>query len=217
MRYERSAAVAKGTDIPGYSQGHYMQYIADNVDHNVATIDGTGTFHGMGIIAAITPGIHADMPVPKVHVTAEDIAKIGRINIQYFQIPHAVELIIYRPLVRIAEDDPTSLLDVMWKTSLLLHSPRPTWSGMMQLLHHGEHPGKASVMSLPMIDLDPSDASCIYSTIKFVSSQARMYDVTPVLTFDQPLYWKALTIIRSQPNANDLKPIVLRLGVFTCR
>ncbi len=75
----------------------------------------------------------------------------------------------------------------------------PTWSGMMQLLHHGQHPGTASVMFLPMIDPAPSDASCIYSTMKFVSTQCLMYDVTPVLTFDQPLYWKALTIIRSQP------------------
>ena len=51
-----------------------------------------------------------------------------------------------------------------------------------------------------MIDLDPSDPSCIYTTMKFVSSQARRYDATPILTlhFDQPLYWKALTIIQSQ-------------------
>ena len=63
-----------------------------------------------------------------------------------------------------------------------------------------------------MIDLDPNDPSCIYSTLKFVSSQAGKYNVTPVLTFDQPLYWKALTIIRSQPPGNALKDVVLRLG-----
>ena len=38
-----------------------------------------------------------------------------------------------------------------------------------------------------MIDLDPSDPSCIYTTMKFVSSQARQYDATPILTFYQPL------------------------------
>lgn len=47
MKYERGAVVTQGIEIPGYFQDHYMQYIADNVDHNVATIDGTGTFHGM--------------------------------------------------------------------------------------------------------------------------------------------------------------------------
>ena len=34
-----------------------MQYVADNVDHNIRTLDGSGTFHGMGIITAITPKI----------------------------------------------------------------------------------------------------------------------------------------------------------------
>ena len=32
----------------------FTQYIADNVDHNVITLDGSGTFHGMGITSAST-------------------------------------------------------------------------------------------------------------------------------------------------------------------
>ena len=44
MRYKRSAVVVQGTESPDHSQEHYnMQYIADNVNHNVATIDDTGT------------------------------------------------------------------------------------------------------------------------------------------------------------------------------
>ena len=108
-------------------------------------------------------------------------------------------------------------LDVLWKVLLLLQSPRPAWSGMMQMLHDGPHPGKSSIEFLPVIDLDPCDPTCIYSTLKFVVSQARLYDVTPVLTFDQPLYWKALsplTVIRSQPNDTELNQIVLRLWGF---
>ena len=31
------------------------QFVADNVDHIIATIDGKGTFHGMGIIVISTP------------------------------------------------------------------------------------------------------------------------------------------------------------------
>ena len=38
--------------------------------------------------------------------------------------------------------------------------------------------------------------------------------MTTVLTFDQPLYWKTLKIIRSQPNDTELNQIVLRLGGF---
>ena len=31
-------------------------FAGDNVDHNIITLDGKGTFHGMGMIAALTPG-----------------------------------------------------------------------------------------------------------------------------------------------------------------
>ena len=50
--------------------------------------------------------------------------------------------------------------------------------------------------------------------MKFVLSQARWYDATPILTFDQPLYWKALTITQSQRDGSDLNIMVLRLGGF---
>ena len=36
---------------------HFLQYVADNVDHNANTLDGYNIFHGMGIIAAITPAL----------------------------------------------------------------------------------------------------------------------------------------------------------------
>ena len=84
----------------------------------------------------------------------------------------------------------------------------------MQMLHDGPQPGKSSVEFLPMIDLDSCDPTCIYSTLIFVVSQARLHDVTTVLTFDQPLCWKALKIIRSQPNDTELNQIVLHLGGF---
>ena len=37
-----------------YFPGSFTEWIADNVDHNIATLDGHGSFHGMGIIAVST-------------------------------------------------------------------------------------------------------------------------------------------------------------------
>ena len=65
-----------------------------------------------------------------------------------------------------------------------------------------------------MINLDQCDPLCIYSTLRFVVSQARFYNVTPVLPFDQPFYRKSLTIIQSHPNGTELYQIVLCLGGF---
>ena len=38
-------------DLP---EDAFVQYFVDNVDHNACTIDGKGTFHGMGIISMVT-------------------------------------------------------------------------------------------------------------------------------------------------------------------
>ena len=54
-KYERTAAVAQGNDVLGLETGDFVQFSADNVDHNIRTLDGLNTFHGMGIIAMITP------------------------------------------------------------------------------------------------------------------------------------------------------------------
>ena len=40
----------------------------------------------------------------------------------------------------------------------------------------------------------------------------RASDTSPVLTFDQPLYWKGTEIQQSQDDASPLKEILLRLG-----
>ena len=82
----------------------------------------------------------------------------------------------------------------------------------MQSFHQGAHPGRSSVVFLPMIDLDPGNMSCIFSTLHYICAQAKSFSVTPVITFDQPLFWKALLIIESEQSWSALKKIVLRLG-----
>ena len=85
---------------------------------------------------------------------------------------------------------------------------------MMQLVQQVVHPRKSTVMFLPMIDMNPSDASRIYSTLVFVSEHAHRYNIQPVITFDQPLWWKAFMITVSEPLTCDLRNIVLCLGGF---
>lgn len=87
----------------------------------------------------------------------------------------------------------------------------------MQLISDGDHPGKSSVMFLPMIDMNPSDMTCINSTLHFVSDYAdyaKRHDVVPVVTFDQPLWWKAMTITEGAPLDSHLHSIIPRLGGF---
>ena len=55
--FEKNAAVTNNTDgmFEGLIGESFIQHVADNADHNTCTIDGKNTFHGMGIIVAITP------------------------------------------------------------------------------------------------------------------------------------------------------------------
>ena len=201
QRFGQNATVDQGSDIPNHTS-EFLQYVADNVDHNIRTLDGNDTFHGMGIIASVTPGTKHSQLVPRKKV----------IQIQGL-VGQAVE-IKYNSIVIKTAQDPTANLDILWKTSLLFGISQPAWSGLMQLSHRGNHPGQSSVTFLPMIDMSSSDPMCIFSTLKFVSEHAQQHNVTPIITFDQPLWWKALMIIMSEPPGSDLRKIVLRLGGF---
>ena len=69
----------------------------------------------------------------------------------------------------------------------------------MTAITSGDYPGQSAVSLLPIMDLNPSDMTCIYSTLMFVESQAEVLGInTPVITFDQPLWIKASEIIKAK-------------------
>ena len=129
QKYERSAAATQGTDIPSHIPGRFKQYASDNVDHNTRTLDGTGTFHGMGIIALITPATKTTKPVPIKAVSAKEIASAGRIDTCHYQGPgENIPKLIYKELRDVRVQDSSENLDLLWKLSQsLLRSPRPAW------------------------------------------------------------------------------------------
>jgi len=209
------------TSISSYFPGKFLQFVADNVDHNTRTLDGHGSFHGMGIIACTTPGSNVSLPIPRARITVSELSEIGKITLRYFtehdnsteEKELFVDLDENSQLVR--ADTENDLFDLFSKLIWPLKEQRPSWSGFMQLYNKEEHdPGKASITFLPMIDMSPSDLTCINSTLHFVCQQSNKYGVTPVLTFDQPLYQKATQIVAMAEVSSPLKKTVLRLGAF---
>ena len=81
----------------------------------------------------------------------------------------------------------------------------------MQLHQHGKsHPGKSQVLMMHIINLNPSDENCIYTTLLFIQRQARSMNVaTPSVTFDQTLGLKVYDIAKSKQ-----LDMVVRLGGF---
>ncbi|XP_028513958.1 uncharacterized protein LOC114574747 [Exaiptasia diaphana] len=103
----------------------------------------------MGMIAAVTPGTRQRASVPRRKVTAKDISEAGKVEIHYFDERQLQEVEIKYNKVKITRVvDPTSQLDIIWKTSLLFGINRPSWPGMMQHVLKGHHQGKSyNIMS----------------------------------------------------------------------
>ena len=99
-KYERSAAVSQDTDIPGVTKDHFLQYVADNVDHDICTLDCFDTFHGMGMIAALTPAAKRHKAIPRRNVRLEEIKKVGKIQFHFYMDKqvHVNELLRYERL-----------------------------------------------------------------------------------------------------------------------
>ena len=106
-------------------------------------------------------------------------------------------------------------VDLLWHVGGRTSSegrPRPNWSGFMQTVCQGDFCGTSAIEMLEIIDLNPSDETCIciYSTPIYVIGQAHTRSfATPSITFDQPLYIKTVDIAH-KANLN----IVIRLGGF---
>ena len=70
--FNQNAALRQGTNIPSFN-GEFAQYAVDNVDHNTRTLDGHDTFHGMGMIAVVTPGTKHSRNVAQHKVSPDEI------------------------------------------------------------------------------------------------------------------------------------------------
>ena len=69
------------------------------------------------------------------------------------------------------------------------------------------------MLFLPMIDMYPG-AGHVYYLLNYLCKLATKQSFKPIITFDQPLYWKASEIIHNAPVDSHLKDIVLLLGSF---
>ena len=115
-------------DIPNLTT-EFVQYAADNVDHNNRTLGDRDIFHVILTIAAVTPGTISNRPIPRVHLTSLDVAIVRRVQIRYVgEERRGMAAVSYPKFVNFKAQNNSDNLDVLWKTSILFGSPRPGWS-----------------------------------------------------------------------------------------
>ena len=122
-QFERSASITRADDIPNYFPGQFIQNVADNVDHNIRSLDGKDTFHGMCIIAT-SPHARKRKTyrgTKSICINQRDHSSRTR---QYSAFDgNKCNLCAMNHWAR-----RTANIDVLWKISLNVRLPRPAWS-----------------------------------------------------------------------------------------
>ena len=96
--------------LPETFPGSFSQWVADNVDHNLASIDVCGSFRGMGVMVISTPTKNSTGPVASQNAikriktvrSKEFIANKG-IPIKFYQtgLKYALSSFVMRPTVEL--------------------------------------------------------------------------------------------------------------------
>ena len=160
-----------------------------------------------------------EKPVKRLpRATTETLTRGKGVVIHHYNSPNIppMSLLKFDPLPDIQSpyiSPPSVKLELVWKVSHVFRgesNPIANWSGFMQDLTTGEHLPPGDIRMLPIIDMDPGDRTCIFSTLLFIIDQAKKLNIcTPCVTFDQPLWLKATEVAKSE-SLN----IVIRMGVF---
>ena len=202
----------------------YVKYGNDNVDKNIDTLDGKGSFHGSQTVAFCRsvpnhkpPGIHVEMKQARKLTIPPDFQQMKHVDIGNVKPKVAfaenVNLEWYtfdEELKKTAESK-----DLAWVLSRL-HNPNnqkvPSWTGFNHTVSNKNY-SKTIVGTLPLIDAPAHDYDTIWTVMmNCMTMTEKLGQKYTVVTFDQQLYCKAKMLQWYKPE--ELKNVVVMLGGF---
>ncbi|KAF4531292.1 hypothetical protein B566_EDAN016861 [Ephemera danica] len=112
--------------------------------------------------------------------------------------------------------DNFSRMDFLSLSRFVISCASPSWSGFMQIISRSDRSKDTTAITfLSFINLTPSNPSCIYTALKFAAKECvRHGQNTAIVTFDQPLFYKAMDIVSAMQTECELKNVIIRLGGF---
>ena len=212
LNFEACAADQLCTDLHDVDIDSFLHFVADNVDHNIDTIDGLNTFHGMGIIACVTNAKKCRLPaIKRTTIKSTEIVKTGKFEIKFYNFSCDIKpLNMFKDILFNVALGNTKVLGNLWQYVWLVTPMKPLWNGFMKLSQDGPRQSITAIHFEPMIDMPSSAYSCIYSTTSFLSVLSRTYSIDSVLTFDQPLYWKAMEITTQKQQKGSFNKMIIK-------
>ncbi|KAE8743752.1 hypothetical protein FOCC_FOCC009627 [Frankliniella occidentalis] len=164
--------------------GAFQQFVFDNADYNVRTIDGYNTLHNMGAIRATTPAASSSLPysIPRLRQNkgVQELTS-GRMKIVHYCKPATPGL----KSVTAAMGGSTTAYDV---------------SSLQVLPFINLDPGNLSCIFTALAFA--------------VKQSRDLHQNSCVVTFDQPLFVKASEIAAAEKEKGTLKGLVVMLGSF---
>ena len=115
QRFEKNAADAVTSDVLGGPLPDMVVFAADSDDHNILTIDGKGTFYGMGMIASGNNTWDTTQPCGhKENVSLVNVKEMAQVNItDYYFLNYARRQIMFKTLPKLYCAAPT--VDILWE------------------------------------------------------------------------------------------------------
>ncbi|KYM97251.1 hypothetical protein ALC62_12065 [Cyphomyrmex costatus] len=204
-------------------EGSFSQFVFDNADFNTNTIDGRGTFHAMGGIHCVTPktGIEAEKATSRTFeaTSAAEIVKFGKIDLLSYTKHKSAGLLTIKvanivALRQLSLDIVPTIPDLVWLYGKWILSPIiPGWNGFMEQATANNEYHISKIIYLSFINAPPSDYDTIFTSLMEAKKIcAQCYQETCIVTFDQPLYWKARDIVEAMKD--DFEHMIVRLGGF---
>ncbi|XP_065674292.1 uncharacterized protein LOC136091193 [Hydra vulgaris] len=190
-----------------------IKFVGDNTDHDLATIDGKNTHHGLGSISIANgnfiensnkkrlprdkkdywSNINCDNQITISQFYSSDVPVLSQIKFQEFT------KVTLKP----------NLVDILWNMSHIFELQCPSWAAYMSRQVNNVLP-ISKVSMLPVINLPATDFNALYSLLSFVVIQSEKLKLgMPCVTFDQQLYVKAYEIAASKK-----MKVFIRIGGF---
>ncbi|XP_063235988.1 uncharacterized protein LOC134538524 [Bacillus rossius redtenbacheri] len=207
---------------PQVNEEAFIQYVFDNADINIRTLDGLNTFHAMGGIQCITPSASVETHIQVERITS---GKFNKECIRLCSYPKRNSRCGFKAIIlkdfnelksaRSLINEPSNILfplNWMWLAGTKVQQG---WNGFMNTItSHMDDCKSSYIMGVPFINLNPSNPSTIFTALCFAAEQCKKRNQTCIVTFDQPLFLKAFEIVSSAEGSSDISKIVLRLGGF---
>ncbi|KAE8752846.1 hypothetical protein FOCC_FOCC000584, partial [Frankliniella occidentalis] len=227
--YEKSAVIHSKLNVDGEA---YIQFVFDNFDFNTDTVDGHSTVHSMGGMVFVTPktGVPPRGPLPRL--TSEtrriSLSQFGVIPVESYSRPHIqgfgqISVADMRPsAASLSAAEAGNLMkarqfDLLWLIGNTgVPHVIPGWNGFMSNAMQGTSPySLTATLPLPFVNLNPSDPTTVFTCLDFAAETASKHGQQFCsVTFDQPLFWKAMDIILSSPQNSPVRKVIVRLGGF---